>query len=220
MKGLKYIPQKKLLEEAYQILLHSNNANEQDLALYSQWARFDARLAEILVKYIYENWTQINSVTLNIEIRKQPWPAAIAVLLEFVTHKVVQNKSLWNCWKKTAVNQIQKAEFEQFFIGWTKIAGQTMLENAQTPMREYLKWGYLSREILFNKAQNKTHTFTAAVRKNILIEMLKLHKKITVNDYLSKLNFAITKRTAERDLAQLKGIKKIGVTKGAFYIYR
>src|SRR5262245_10218933 len=80
MKGLSSVPSLKSLQFAYDKLL-KNSFSAKDLALWTQWSRLDPRLAEILVSNFSKNWKKISPIELNIEILKQPWSAALGVLL-------------------------------------------------------------------------------------------------------------------------------------------
>ena len=59
MKGLKQIPSVRQLSFAYSFLQQTREKiSDRKLILYSQWARLDPRLGEILVQYMSHFWKQ------------------------------------------------------------------------------------------------------------------------------------------------------------------
>lgn len=220
MNGLIHIPNKKDLEKSYFQLQHKKIVSESDIVLFSQWSRFDARLAEVVVHFLSMHWMLLHPIKIHLELKKQPWPATFGVLCEFSEKSITSARKLWKCWKKTVLNEIKPADSEQFFIGLQRLGSPTMLQNAEMPINEYSKWGYLSREILFNKPKLKTfktHSFSFEVRYKILMKLLTQNKRITISDYLLAIDHSISKRTAERDLSKIKSVKKFGNTKGTYY---
>ncbi len=93
--GLGVIPNQTEIERAYSILLHDSPCapRTEDLAIFSQWSRFDPRLAEIWVRYLAQKWGTTNPISLRDAIESQPWPGAIAPLLEFVKKLFPTDKS-------------------------------------------------------------------------------------------------------------------------------
>ena len=110
MKGLLDIPNESSLTGAYSRLQAALMAKKKDrasrikcseLAVWSQWTRFDARLGEILIDYLSRNWKRINGVNLNNQISKQPWPAILGVILEHVQFLTPRVECLKKSEKKT-----------------------------------------------------------------------------------------------------------------------
>ena len=223
MKGLVLLPQLSDLERAYTALLHDSPAppSEQELALYTQWSRFDARLAEICVDYFVKNWPKLNPVQLRTSMLSQPWPAALGVLLEFAKHAVrTADSVVFQQWKKTALADISPAPWEQFFVAQRPIASVGMLEDARFSLKEYRDWGYFGREVLFNKpeiATHPTHSFERETRLEILKDLSEKHPRITTEMYLDALHYSISRRQAERDLRAAPGLRPHGSTKGRYY---
>ena len=227
MKGLSRIPNQKKISKAYKALqIFPQSVSIKDLVLWSQWARLDPRLGEILVEHISKFWQKQNPVEINQSLKQQVWPAAFGVLLEQVPFYYSQhlknekwNKKLFSCWSKCVMTDIPCAKGEQFFIGIYKAGGKLMKEECFYSIKPYRRWGYFSRDLLINKAKSTQKTLISiAQREAILDELLKSHKKITVRDYLEKMNFQIHRRQAQRDLKNHKRLKPQGETKGKYYI--
>ena len=227
MKGLSRIPDQKKISKAYRALqVFPNSIKVKDLVLWSQWARLDPRLGEILVEYISKFWSKHNPLEINKKLKQQVWPAAFGVLLEQVPFYYSQklknkkwNKKLFSHWSKCVMADISRAKNEQFFIGIYKAGGKLMKEECFYSIKPYRQWGYFSKDLLINKARLfKGTLIPISQRKAILDELLKSRKKITVQDYLEKMDFQIHRRQAQRDLKNHKKLKPHGQTKGRYYI--
>lgn len=232
--GLSQLPQLADLEKAYHDFLliqrpGSPLMESDQFALYSQWSRFDSRLGEICVSYLILNWKRLHPLDLRTAFLKQPWPAILGVFLEF-SQKWVQGKEdfqLFKKWMDTATTEIPKANWEQFFIGKRRIAGNAMLEDARFSTEEYRKWGYLSREILINKggalnskASVSGLSYSPATRVQILKELSRSQSRITVEMYRIAVGLSVSKRQAERDLLQSSILVPVGNTKGRYFAVR
>ena len=227
MKGLSRIPDQKKISKAYRALqVFSTSIKVRDLVLWSQWARLDPRLGELLVEYISKFWPRHNPVEINKKLKQQVWPAAFGVLLEQVPFYYSQklnskkwNKKLFSHWSRCVMVDIPRAKNEQFFIGIYKAGGKLMKEECFYSIKPYRQWGYFSKDLLINKAQlSKRTLIPISQRKTILDELLKSCKTITVQDYLEKMNFQIHRRQAQRDLKNHKKLKPQGQTRGKYYI--
>ncbi|MDE0119952.1 MAG: hypothetical protein OXM55_08110 [Bdellovibrionales bacterium] len=227
MKGLSKIPGEKSISKAYKALqFSSGSVYVKDLVLWSQWTRLDPRLGEIFVGHISKFWRTYNPVDINQKLKQQIWPAVFGVILEQVPFYYLQNKKTkyWNKklflnWSKCVMTDILPAQNEQFFIGIYKAGGKLMKEECLYAIKPYRQWGYYSKDLLINKAQISKKTLLSISQRNTIIdELLKLHKRIRVKDYLEKGNFQIHRRQAQRDLKNYKRLKPCGHTKGKYYI--
>jgi hypothetical protein len=222
MKGLSSIPQESDLLSAYNALLGEVTISQ--LAIYSQWSRFDPRLAELWVKWLGSNWKKINPMKLREAVAIQIWPAAVSVLLEFVIYSLPkEDHSIFHHWKSLIQIGIEKAHFEQYFIGLRSPGGKIMFDDARFSLQEYSKWGYLGRDVLLNKAGvqiAKTCSLDIKTRQEILIGLFEKQKRITVFDYWTAIGKSVSRRQAERDLAKFPNIEALNHTKGRYYVYR
>ncbi|MEK6706495.1 MAG: hypothetical protein AABZ06_11985 [Bdellovibrionota bacterium] len=157
MKGLSEIPTIADLESAYR-RIQINDIGCAEIALWSQWVRFDPRLGEQLVSCVCINWPAIDAVLLNEEIKKQPWPACLGIIMEqafaygafeFLKRDMFKN---WICSVMSGVASASPIANEQFFIGLRALGGKAMFEDATRSLEVYRRWGYLGREIMVNKA--------------------------------------------------------------------
>jgi hypothetical protein len=233
--GLERIPSPHDLERAYADLSAAPDAHA--LARYAQWSRFDPRLAEIWVATVLRDWKRVHPLELREELQKQPWPTAAGPLLEFVARAVrarPADSRTFRAWKLIITEGLAPADWEQFFIGQRRIAGKAMLEDACFAADEYRRWGYLSREVLFNKqsfpadfrgsrrgrAGGGTHSIAPEVRQEILRQLMSQQRRISTSDYLESIGHCISERQATRDLRQSPWVETAGRTKGRSYVRR
>lgn len=234
MIGLVQIPTIKNLKLAYS-RLQSVDASPSDgkspipsykLILWSQWSRFDPRLAEQLVSYWRHHWRDHDPVQLNAEIRKSAWPAATGVLFEHVrlhSRFSASERKLFSAWSKCALVSITPASGELFFIGLRAMTGRLMTTDAEFSLRSYTRWGYLGREVLVNKALAAATSSTttartdipASKRREILRELARHKRCVTVTDYIEAVGGAISRRQAQLDLAK-SGLHASGKTRNRF----
>ncbi len=221
MKGLICWPSLKNLESAYLKLQFENKISVNEIALYSQWIRVDPRLAEILTNYISRNWKSILPTTLNLEIKKQPWPAALGVVTEQVekfSDLGLTDRLLFKNWSQCVMTSVVPAANEQFFIGLRSFAGHQMKSDVSQSGKSFAKWGYFGREVFKNKGAKPRRTEAPQrVRTEILKALIKEKKEFSVNDYIKKLGNLVSRRQAERDLAESPFIRKSGFTRGRVY---
>jgi hypothetical protein len=225
MKGLHAIPSETELMLAYARLQGDESVPiaPAELALWSQWSRFDPRLAEQCVESIGRAWKRIPPVELHELLVRQPWPAAFGVWVEHITvFKPVPlaDRALFQTWADCVMAGIQPAEYEQFFIGLRALGGPAMRADATLALEPYLRWGYLGREILINKfvmePQGKT-LVPARARRAALDELIRARRRLTLRDYRDALGGWVSSRQAEYDLAAHPRLLARGRTKARIY---
>lgn len=223
MKGLTKIPSRKDLLKAYN-LLQASGKSVPNIVLLSQWARFDPRLAEILVEWIANNWTRMNAVRLHYRLKGSPWPEAMGPILIFagmVVRKTQPHRriALFRLWQATIMYRIQPAQEEQFYIGIEVFAGKRMRRLPLESNPEFAKWGYLAFDAPINKFLQDKNGFENPQnqRQKILAELIASQPEVSVTDYIEKLNHSISRRQAERDLAACSQLRAVGYTRGRIY---
>lgn len=230
MKGLAFIPSSSDLAQAYEHLqTQVIEAPVEQWALWSQWCRLDPRLAEQWIEGIFGVWEKLSPVELNSKLKNQPWPAAAGVLLEqaqvfFLDSSLPSLKKsraslrLFRRWCACVMTEIGPANDELFFLGLRSFAGSAAVEDAEKSLKPYLRWGFLGREVLRNKAMILSGKRTWTPRKQrilVLTQILRNQGRITVSDYLQALDGTVGRRQAELDLAQYA--IPMGQTRNRYY---
>lgn len=225
MKGLLQIPSLEDLARAYDGL-RGDQLTLSELALWSQWSRFDPRLAEILVSYLARNWKKLDLFALRTELLAQPWPSAFGVLVEnAVASRLVQTTEVgvFRAWAATLLSGVSPACDELFFFGTRKLGSAAMVRDAAESSITYRRWGYLGRDLLVNKANPSAFKsigstlLPASVRERLRHELARSRARFTIHDYQTTLDFRVSRRQAELDLARDPEILAVGRTRARFY---
>ena len=220
MKGLLQIPGAGNLEAAYALLQGDRAITETQYALFSQWGRFDPRLAEQVVSALVRDWKTLSPVVFNHELLKQPWPAAMGVLFEMLRyhqHWLKSETAQLNFWSQCVMAEIPLGHDENYFIGTRSFAGKGAFDDAVLSIKAYRKWGFFGRDLLINKESGE-HTLVSSDARHVAIVSLLLEKKVfTVNDYIQKLGGDIGRRQAQRDLRKFPRLKAFGSTRSRNY---
>ncbi len=223
MKGLISIPTHKKLASVYYKLQLARVQTEKNITLYSQWVRLDARLGEILIAYIAKYWKAHHPILLNKCIKTQIWPSVFGVLLEqtklyFSTNKTNDDLLLFKSWSECVMCGIEPASQELFFFDAYSIGSSLFYQEASHFTKIYRKWGYLGKDLMLNKTISTGKTLMSSQqRKTILEGLIQKRKAITVNDYLSELNFQVHRKQAQMDLKEHKKLKPKGHTRNRIY---
>jgi hypothetical protein len=220
--GLEKIPSQRSLATAYETLLHTGRSRPdlKKLACFTQWARFDPRLAEILATYFSQQWKSIHPLEFRAACLACPWPGSVGVLLEFSRRAIANQGSteaaqLFNSWRTLVTHGMDKAQGEQYFIGLRQLGGSAMWEDALFASNEYREWGYLARENLLPK--EKGPSLSPATRLEILDALLSSTSRIRTQDYWNAIGRGISIRQAERDLLKNPHLRSSGETKGRYF---
>jgi len=225
MKGLERIPSIQDLAKAYDHLLEGK-VESDTIALWSQWSRFDPRLAEILVAYIARHWKTFDLFELRSALLKRPWPQAFGVLVEnAIAARLISRRevSLFRRWANTILSGVEPASGELFFFGTRKIGGSAMALDASASSKTYSRWGYLGRDLLVNKADTSilpsqgSTTLSRSTRERLRDDLARKLERFTVHDYQAALEYRVSRRQAELDLARDPKIRAVGNTRARFY---
>ena len=223
MKGLVEIPSLSDSQYAYQQLQTRAEAiTVAQLALWTQWARLDPRLAEQWIVHVSKFWKSYSAIEWNLSLRSQPWPCAAGPLFEQVRSLLLRDraeKNLFSKWFQCVMRKIDPASGEQYFVGLRAFGGALMQKDAAQTLLPYQRWGYCGREILVNKSTSKTFPTLspAEIRKRILTELIEKGNSIRTQDYLDALGGAMSRRQAELDLQHHPNLKSFGNTQAKTY---
>jgi len=225
VKGLDRIPRVDELSQCYRILQSgASSISPSAYALWSQWSRFDPRLAEQWIGRIVQDWRRLNPWELGLALQDQPWPAAAGALLSQARDLLIpgESRGVFQSWVDCVMSGIGPAHGEQFFIGLRALGGAAMRADAELTLTSYQEWGYLGREVLINKARPGQVTLVApSIRRRALDELVreasKQGKALRISEYIAKLNGCVGRRQAELDLRAHPALKALGRTRGRRY---
>ncbi len=220
MKGLSSIPQVGDLLTAYNKLQSQSKVDLSDVVLYSQWARLDPRLAEVLVAYLIKHWQELPMGALIEGLGAQPWPRAMNVFLRFVMLAIprVQSTTL-----KHLVRAIDSRfpidSYQLFFIPLQNPNPVVQRQEINWRIAPYLRSGFIGSQSLLSRSQSPSNrtVLKKIDRKKILMELLARQKTVNVHEYLHACRNLMSPRQAQRDLAELTGVRAKGFTRGRKY---
>lgn len=222
MKGLAKIPSLQERAQALEMLqFRPNNISLELVAIWTQWARFDARLAEVLVGYFSSHWEAIHAVPLNREVLLQPWPNVLGVLLDAASYAVLsEQRKRFHLWRALCLAEIAPGSWQLFFIGLYQPSSKGSDREILECTKVFFRWGFFSKESLLpTKKQFQDHRTlkSKVVRKRVLETLLAKREPFTVEDYMRALNFQVSRRQAQRDLKENSRIKKRGFTRSRVF---
>lgn len=224
MKGPETIPNQSDLLGAYneiQIsLLHDKTMMEARVAQLSAWTRLDPRLAEILVFIVSKRWTNLNPCSLNQNLKMSIWSSAFGVISEMAIILIPKkDRGTFRAWQALAMNGVAPANNELFFLGLFPTGSSRAIYEVTLSLKSYQKWGYLGADLMINKAASRSDltTIAASQRRIALAELILKKERISVEDYMEKLKFHVSRRQAERDLKGHSSLVGKGNTRRKIY---
>jgi hypothetical protein len=228
LRDFSNLPSAKDLQEAYERLLGQRQplVSEVELVQLAQWARLDARLAEILVEWIGRNFQTLNPWKLRLLNRQQVYPSVLCAVLDVC--QLVINKSDkrdFSLWKSLIQQGISPAPFQSFYVAQRSVNPERNWIEIKNNLKPFKKWGFFSAELPISGKRNLRKTLmTKKQRLQLLKDWLRSwprewprDRAFSVSDYLEKLNYQVSLRQAQRDLESCAYIKAFGQTRGRFY---
>lgn len=215
-----------------------------ELGLYSRWSRFDARLGELIVRFLAEQFDNFDPVALRKINQSQPMSEAMGVILEFARLRLNQGQQktssekpglekinrlrYFDLWSKLVMADIPKAEPQLFFVTDGMTRPERALRVLARSLKPYLNWGFFGdqdlaalEKLFAQRSESGSVTLLPAKQRARLLEsFLEEHSRFRVADYVEYCGGKIHPRTAERDLANSSRVRRVGETRGAVYVRR
>lgn len=213
------------LESAYSRLLWRDDEEPtaEELVLWSQWARIDPRLAEILVACLLRRFRALSALSLWEENRKSAMPAALAALVDFArldAKRVLPppERIAFAAWAKTVLWRVPSAPPQLFFLRQGKPRPERDIKEIGQSLRVFRRWGFFgSAAPLDEKHDRRATMLDPCQRRQLLRKLARGGETFTVADYMSACGGRVHRRTAERDLKEWPALRRIGATKAARY---
>ncbi len=211
-----------LLQNQYeQFQYFPEKISEEDFIKAVSICRLDARLAQILVQFLIQYYSQLNPFKIYLLRENLLFPETLGVLVEFA--KAASANAAFKAWSASALFELKPSTWQMFFIQSSRPKPERDLKIIQRSLKPYVKWGFFSDEDLYPSKKNlgakkKSYSLLSkSQRLKILKELLNKNKSITVNDYIEACAGQIHRRAAERDLQSIKGIQSRGNTRTKVY---
>lgn len=234
MKGLLSVPTVEELRKAYSRLERldgdlSDDLPENEIAMYSQWARLDPRLAELLTEYLLRHGHQIHAFKLLNALVSLPWPRALLVPLRFAELKLRADRDPRIAAFDVLVSAIERAfptkTNDLYFIPLQR-PNRILTEEAILYQSEpYARSGFVGAASLLSKGRVPLDTtvMTKGARQRVLQRLIGESskkgsgKEITVESYITACKGMVSRRQAQRDLENEPQLKAIGFTRNRRY---
>jgi hypothetical protein len=246
VKGLARLPNTSELASAYREMeglaesASGENEIEGKTAKYSQWARLDPRLAEVLTGFLGRNWSRLNVVRLLTHLSYEPWPRAILVPLRFVeveasskrerqASRTFERQAL-PAFERHALRSLIAAIDEAFpectndlFFIPLQRPNRVITDEAVTLLSEpYLRSGYIGSVSLLAKGRlpEGATVLSTGARGRLLHKMrdeLARGGTLTVAAYRLRCKGLVSRRQAQRDLEESPLFEAVGFTRGRRY---
>lgn len=203
------------LKNIYQRLLWAlDSVSEKDLPHFSLFARLDARLLELLIKILAENFQRFNPIAVRNGNNESANPALLCAIIENCTPLIKKTQQkLWPHWKKCIQSEVEPAPFQSFLVSQDLIRPLEQQNEIRNNLETFKRWGFYNSEPPYSLKQNTTRTILRKKdRLRSLERYLQKNKTITVNEYLKVLSGLIARRQAQRDLKAFSGLKGKGFT--------
>jgi hypothetical protein len=221
MKGLEAVPCVTELRQAFDRLQSARALlSIPQIALYSQWARLDPRLAEILVGHFTKYWREIAPGALIQSLSQYPWPRSIAVLLRFTALALKASDRETTRHLIGAIEAAFPAPSWQLYFIPLQVPNSVILRDEVKYRTEpYMQSGYIGAQSLLSQAKSPANRtiMPADQRKQLLIDLLRKQNSVTVFDYIQACKGMVSRRQAQRDLTSFTGTVARGFTRSRAY---
>lgn len=220
MHGLHELPGKSKLIKAMNDLQKPARLDMKTIALYSQWARLEPRLAESFTLYLVEQWPHLEVGELIHQLKTQPWPRAILVPLRFVLLRLAKpEQKLLRGIISTVQTSVNGHPWQLFFIPLQNPIRSVIYDEVELATSPYTQTHFLGKQSLLTHSlfpKNQT-VLSSERRKAILIGLLQSRSEFSVNDYIQACEGLLTPRQAQRDLKECKDLTARGFTRNRTY---
>lgn len=168
-----------------------------------------------------DRYESINPFHLWRANNADPEPQALLVLVEFAA---LRSNPEFRIWRRPLEEGVLLGPPQAFFVreGWPR--PNVDIKAALTSLKPYSRWGYFGREDLARvKSDEKIISGSGptimgkAERFQILEQLLKVNRKLTVSKYIQACGGRVHRRTAERDLREHPKLRSKGFTRGKEY---
>lgn len=185
------------------------------LALAAEMLRYDPRLLTILLTYCLEHFHDINPTEIRAIYKDMQMPQTFAVLTEFIKAATSDKELLyWAEYLQRGLSPVSP----QFFFHYLYTPGGALADRAvERNLQEYKRWGFIAfeRPTIDQKTKKTVGSFDPTARRNILEKLLHERHSITLADYISALDHAISRQQALLDLKTIPGLQCEGHGRGA-----
>ena len=197
---------------------YSPKSKEELLVLTAEMSRFDPRLFDILVEFLFFHWMELNPQTLRNSIRTMPSPQVFGVIGSFLEPCFDDREVIY--FFEYLMRDYHPVPPQLFFCLLYAPGSRAMQKASFEPLQEYLSWGFLARErpIIHSLQRMELGHFSPQARHNIISRLVARSGQISLADYLETLNHTLSRQQALLDLKDFTGLKIKGKGRGSVWV--
>lgn len=186
------------------------------LALAGEMLRYDARLLSILLQFVLAHWRRLNPLAMRDELRAMRWPQALLVVLEFAKAET-SDPELRHFAEYLAAGFPRVEPSERFFLDAERPASRVAVRRVGRNLAGYARWGFIGHErpIVDPITKRSVGRYDARTRRQIMQDLLARRGELTLSEYLSAVDHAISRQQALADLKSHPGLRVHGHGRGA-----
>lgn len=186
--------------------------------LGAEMSRYDPRLFDILVEYVYLHWTKFNPLDLRNRLKTLSTPQTFLCLLAFVANALPGDE--FKLFADYVSSGFEPVSPQLYFMSLYSPGSASMTRAAEEPMLEFLKWGFLARERpVLNLAGSRLNLghWSPQARTNVALRLARSKGAFQLSDYLTELDNSISRQQALADLKTIPQLKFKGRGRGVVW---
>lgn len=198
------------------------SSKEELLLLASDLSRFDPRLLEVIVGWIFDQWQTFNPSLLRQLFFKMKMPQTFLVAANFLVNQI-SNPEYFYFYNYLSQNLNPVSPQLYFCQIYTNPAGSLMAKAVMENVQAYDDWGFLARErptLMVGEQRILLGSWSIKARQRLLTQLSQSGTPFSVSDYLEKLEYSLTRQQALADLKSFSGLHLKGKGRGSVWHVR
>jgi hypothetical protein len=189
---------------------------ENLIALGAEMLRYDPRLLSILLQFVLTHWAQLNPLQLRRELTKMRWPQAFLVVLEFAKTET-NDPELRYFADYIAAGHDRIEPSERFFLDAERPGSRVAIRRMGRNLAPYARWGFIGQErpVADPVTKRAVGRYDAQTRLEIMRELLARRGELSLSEYLTAVDHAISRQQALADLKRQPDLRVKGHGRGA-----
>ncbi len=133
-----------------------------------------------------------------------------------------ETSDLFLKWSELVMTSVQPSGFQLYFIGLSKFVGEFVRSDAELSLKIYTRWGFLSQDLMINKAKEKLGRLGKTIlssyaRQNLITQVAKDKKYFNASDVYEAASGSFSRRDIQRALRRRSDLRVSGRTKSMRY---
>lgn len=188
---------------------------EELLALAADCSRYDPRLFDALVEFLWRSWSTFHPVRLRRAMATMWTPQVFGVLAEFFHARTSDRECHY--YYEYLLRGYARVPYQFFFHFLHGPGTASAQRTAEESLAEFRRWGFLATErpIIDQREKTTCGRYEPETRSRILHRLLHRTNVITTDQYLTALDHSISRQQAVLDLRRYPGLQQRGHGRGA-----